>query len=243
MAEEERRRPHTLYPGYDVVPMKDYVDTILEPWAARMREGDITLREYLEAMLNDQKKALIAYADERDRTASAVTDEREKAAQVLAETLTRRFAQVDKALRDHITEQVAMLRLAEQNAEALELARIAGMGERIEAVRRELGLLQAASAEAIAKAELATDKRFASVNEFRAQLTDTISRFLPREVSEAQIAELRKAITDISDRINTMTGVSQGRVDFRTGLTIQTQLLLAVLAIIVTILVANGVFR
>ena len=55
-----------------------------------------------------------------------------------------------------------------------------------------------ASALAVAKAETATEKRFDAVNEFRAQLADQASSFMPREVAEAQIADLKSRLDKMS---------------------------------------------
>jgi hypothetical protein len=55
-----------------------------------------------------------------------------------------------------------------------------------------------AAKEAVGKAETAATKRFESVNEFRAQLSDQVATFLPR--TEADIR-----FTSLSDKIDTNT--------------------------------------
>jgi hypothetical protein len=52
---------------------------------------------------------------------------------------------------------------------------------------------------AVAKAETAAEKRFDSVNEFRAQLADQASRFMPRTEAEAAIARNAERIKELSD--------------------------------------------
>jgi hypothetical protein len=50
----------------------------------------------------------------------------------------------------------------------------------------------AASEKAILKAENATERRFESVNEFRAQLAEQTTSFMPREVIEPRLAAVEK---------------------------------------------------
>ena len=55
-----------------------------------------------------------------------------------------------------------------------------------------------ASAElAVSKSEVASTKRFDSVNEFRAQLADQASTFLPRAEAEARLAGLIEKVDDL----------------------------------------------
>ncbi len=73
---------------------------------------------------------------------------------------------------------------------------------------------QQSAAEAVRKAETAMEKRFDSVNEFRAQLSDQARTFLPRPEFDVQhlamssrIAALEKSINDIQGR---RSGVTEG---------------------------------
>lgn len=52
--------------------------------------------------------------------------------------------------------------------------------ERLEAARETIDVAKAAADKAIVKAETATEKRFDSVNEFRAALADQTANFMPR---------------------------------------------------------------
>jgi hypothetical protein len=56
----------------------------------------------------------------------------------------------------------------------------------VESLRRESAFAYEGSQKAIEKAEIATDKRFAQVNAFREQLADQATRFVPREVADAE---------------------------------------------------------
>jgi hypothetical protein len=74
--------------------------------------------------------------------------------------------------------------------------------EHLAQYRHEVGLAFESSDRAISKAEIATEKRFDSVNEFRAQLTDQASRFMPRTESEATTNRIIERITDLDNRVN-----------------------------------------
>lgn len=84
---------------------------------------------------------------------------------------------------------------------------------RIESCRRETRLLLESSERAISKAEAANEKRFEEVDQWRTlqidrerteqeQLSALLGTFIPREVAEAQIAELRRTVADLSTKMN-----------------------------------------
>lgn len=90
----------------------------------------------------------------------------------------------------------------DQNDKALAAALLAAK----EAVTAAL----TAAKEAVDKAERAADKRFESVNEFRAQLADQASTFISRELADSQFDELRKQMTSVTARVDTAAGRDQG---------------------------------
>jgi hypothetical protein len=126
----------------------------------------------------------------------------------------------------HVGAQVSQIGAALTSSEALEKERIRlvsnelqDLAERVETVytttreqfelringvQRELAIANNAAATAIAKAEAATEKRFASVNEFRAQLADQVARFVPREVADGQFSQARAEREAMADRITRM---------------------------------------
>lgn len=67
-----------------------------------------------------------------------------------------------------------------------------------------------AAKEAVIKAETATEKRFESVNEFRAQLADQSSTLMPRQEYSVQHKALEDRVTDLNDRMNKNDGAKQG---------------------------------
>lgn len=140
-----------------------------------------TLKAYIEAILEEQRRAI--------NTADA---EREKSAQIVREALSQQISAADAALAQHIGEQIRQVRqVIELNGRAVDAA-------------------FAASEKAILKAETAAERRFESVNEFRAQLADQTQTFMPREVAEAKIGDLAKKIDDLGKRANIDAGRASG---------------------------------
>jgi len=66
------------------------------------------------------------------------------------------------------------------------------------------------SEKAIDKAEIATEKRFESVNEFRAQLSDQTNTFLPREVYDTNHRQFSDRVAAIEVVIATTAGREKG---------------------------------
>jgi crotonobetainyl-CoA:carnitine CoA-transferase CaiB-like acyl-CoA transferase len=67
-----------------------------------------------------------------------------------------------------------------------------------------------AAKEAVEKAETANEKRFESVNEFRAQLTDQANTFLPRSEGEQRLAALSEKLDLIQSVVTTAGGRATG---------------------------------
>ena len=120
------------------------------------------------------------------------TEEREKAAQILREGLMHQIESGDRALEHHIQEQVRQIRTI------------------IEMGSAQVQAAFDASEKAILKAETATERRFESVNEFRAQLATQTQSFMPREVAEARLAEIATKVEDVTNRINVTQGKAAG---------------------------------
>jgi small-conductance mechanosensitive channel len=98
-----------------------------------------------------------------------------------------------------------------------------------------------AAKEAVLKAEVATEKRFESVNEFRGQLADQTSNLMPRAEYNAKHQALEDKLVAITDRINKSEGATQG-----SDLTINKiygAIAAAVAVISILVLLANKVFN
>ena len=141
----------------------------------------VTLREYVEALLHEHQRAN-----------EIAERERESSAHVLASELRDRILAGDARLAEHIAQQIGQIAAA------------------LESARREQTLVASAAKEAIEKAERATEKRFSSVNAFREQLSDQVAMFMPREVAESQITEMRKALSAVHSRLDMTQGQAQG---------------------------------
>lgn len=87
---------------------------------------------------------------------------------------------------------------------------------------------------AILKAEAATERRFDSVNEFRAQLNDQATRFMPREVADATFKELRGQLAVQQSRLD----ASGGRTE---GVRMSSGALVAAVGVFVSIIVAVNI--
>lgn len=117
------------------------------------------------------------------------------------------------------------LRREVQHLKELTLQRIEGVDQRLsekldadiralyaEITNREhsVELALRSAQTAVDKAETATDKRFDSVNEFRAQLTEQAGQFVPREVFETAITNLSARVDRNTDSINLSGGMGAG---------------------------------
>jgi chromosome segregation ATPase len=118
-------------------------------------------------------------------------DAMDKATKVLHETVTRTPTEIQRAT-GHLRELAF---------------------ERMNSISREIDLMLSASKEAITKAETANEKRFEEAEQWRAQAIDReraqqeqtatlVATFMPREVAERDLAELRRAIAELTEKTN-----------------------------------------
>jgi hypothetical protein len=115
------------------------------------------------------------------------------------EYVDRVFVEQQRAI-DTALVQVSATQTAQQRAVEVALVQVEQRihvvqdlsEERVGSVRREAIAALAASEKAIIKSEASSEKRFEAVNEFRQQLSDQSRAYMPREVAEALIAELRR---------------------------------------------------
>ena len=85
--------------------------------------------------------------------------------------------------------------------------------QRFDAQSQAIAAALQAAKEAVAKAETATEKRFESVNEFRAQLADLVARLLPRNEYDTAHQALIEKISDLASRIDRTEGKATGGRD------------------------------
>jgi len=95
-----------------------------------------------------------------------------------------------------------------------------------------------AAKEATTKAENASERRFESINEFRAQLADQAATLVTRNEVNARFDAIGEKVSDLADRVNRSGGRAAGVTDAR-GLTIAAiGLLIGLSAVAVSIVVA-----
>jgi formate-dependent nitrite reductase cytochrome c552 subunit len=82
--------------------------------------------------------------------------------------------------------------------------------QRFEAQEKAVAAALAAAKEAVAKAEAAAEKRFDSVNEFRAQLKDQTGTFIPRTEATALLKSIDEKTRDNEGKINQIINRSEG---------------------------------
>lgn len=90
---------------------------------------------------------------------------------------------------------------AQEKALVLALANVdREFHERIRQVQEETRVAMAAAEKAITKAEIATEKRFDAVNEFRAQQADVIATFARKSEIDQRIAGLAEKLDSIMEQ-------------------------------------------
>jgi Fe2+ transport system protein B len=103
-----------------------------------------------------------------------------------------------------------------------------------------------AAKEAVNKAEGAAERRFEAVNEFRAQLSDQASTFMPRVEAEARtaaqaekISEMGQRMAELTARIDRREGQGAGHDASTRNLATIAGLVIAVIAVAVTIVLST----
>jgi hypothetical protein len=127
---------------------------------------------------------------------------------------------------DHLESLIhANANLAHQRFEDQDKAVLAALAAQEKAVAAALAAQEKSSAAALAsadravtKAELAAGERFASVNEFRAQLADQASTFMSRPEALLQIQANADKIDALSARMDRNEGGHAGSMETRTEL-------------------------
>lgn len=118
----------------------------------------------------------------------------------------------------------------------------------IDSQAEKVALALAASDKAVNKAELATEKRFEAVNEFRGQLNDQAARLLERREAEARFAAMgiqidstayrgNERLAAVESRLDRIEATAAGARDKTSGIQANIGLYLAVATVIITITV------
>lgn len=108
--------------------------------------------------------------------------------------------------------------IAQEQAVKLALDRVdKEFHEHLAQVRAETHAALDAADKAIAKAEAATEKRFESVNEFRAQLSDQTRTFMPRAESIQRHEQTAEKVAALENRHSADVALINSRLDLNTG--------------------------
>ena len=89
---------------------------------------------------------------------------------------------------------------------------------------------------AISKAAAADEKRFEGVNEFRAQLADQASTFMPRAEAMLSYSTLNEKLNLLASRIDHKDGDSTGKNSQITRIITIVSVLMAITAVVISIL-------
>lgn len=82
--------------------------------------------------------------------------------------------------------------------------------ERFDAQETQFHMLIQSAKEAVTKAEAASDRRFDSVNEFRASLADQTAHLIPRNEYDAAHHALEARFAALTDRLTLLEGGNKG---------------------------------
>ncbi len=126
-----------------------------------------------------------------------------------------------QSVRDLSTEQDRRYEqrfVQQETAVSLALTRVdKEFHEHINSVRTETSAALAAADKAITKSEASTEKQFGAVNEFRTQLADQATRFMPRIEAEQRIGQAGEKIAGLEHRCADDTARINSRLDKTAG--------------------------
>lgn len=251
----------------EVVLWRDYVDArfadrdshVDDRFGDALRAIEAVERLNVERMHAIRQEAALQHAstEQAISVANTANEARFTSVEDLRGTLARYMPRAEFDTHMHSV-QTQLLELAALKAnERLQI-------ERVDGLRRETEALRIGSEVAINKSEVATEKRFESVNEFRAQLESQAASFMPRRESEANwhrasdaieaitkvqtsmitrpevnatLAALTDRVNELGTRLTRAEGNKTGITESRTGLYAMLAAI-AALVVIVNIIVA-----
>lgn len=189
-------------------------------------------QQILQTRIDGLEAALHQYMKLHESATLIAAEEREKAAAALREAeyraLQRAEVETEKAaaaLRFSMSQQV---QAGDQN-----------LLLHIEAQKEQVKLAFESSEKAIEKAEQATNDRFHSVNEFRAQLNDQAQQFVLREVYDQNSTDVRRRqdallelVQSVSTRVTEIEARGTGQTDQAAGVRSTLAIVVAVAAVL-----------
>jgi len=191
----------------------------------RTNDDEISLREHVQRQIDvvreTAERRLTAERTHADEKIAGTVLYLERVVADLVVRIDERFAVAMKMTTDRDTEKDKRYEqrfLAQEQAVAVALSRVdLEFHERIKSVREETQASLDAADKAISKSENAADKRFDSVNAFRAQLSDQALTFMPRKESDVRIDAIAEKIEANAARINDLQLRVSSRLDLNQG--------------------------
>ena len=196
MAEAER--PEQERRSGVSIPMQDYVESLVEPVASRIRAGDITLREHLERVIAEHKIYIDTLMHEADRLQRARNA-------VLEATLNERWNRVEEQIHNMATvasEAVAQLR---RERELVTKAQTEAVSTAQEATTLAINKAEQSTDKRFEALHASIDRRFEAVSTNRQAQTELINGSMPREVAETAFADIRRSITELAEKLSKIT--------------------------------------
>jgi len=176
-------------------------------YAERYEAGQIAL----STAVTDREKAIQAALAEREKAVQAAFAAQETAIQLALAGLRSFYDTVLKERDERYGQRFESQESAHQVAMAtLEKE----FNERVVQVRNETVLAMSAAEKAIAKAETATERRFDSVNEFRAQQADIIQTFARKSEVETRLGGLTEKVENYHQQTGALSNHSMPRAEY-----------------------------
>ena len=156
-----------------------------------------------------------------------------------AEAITAALAAANRTMDEvgtttSIREQVASIGSSIAALDKLTDAKFVTFRTLIDAQAVQVALALTSSDKAVTKAEIANDKRFEGVNEFRAQQADIIATFIPRVEAEQRMTGNSEKIDHLELQLNALTARMDRGEGRSGGHTDSTKNLVTIVGIVLT---------
>lgn len=147
-------------------------------------------------------------------------DDAEKCVRQLQTVIETRLQAMDRA-RELLQQTINVQVLGQEKSENERFSSVdqrfraaeTGLKAALDALRDNTLLAFAASEKAIQKAEVAAEKRFEAVNEFRRTLADQTATFMPRMQTEAMVSNVNEKVDALAVRMDRSEGRGSGLQD------------------------------
>jgi hypothetical protein len=146
---------------------------------------------------------------------------------------------VDLLARSEIAHLKELLAAADKRYEQRFNAQEGAVSAALAAQEKSNAIVAGSAKEAVAKAEIAGEKRFDSINEFRGQLRDQQTTFMTRMEVDQRLSSLGERVTALQARVDQREGISTGASNLWGYFLGGSMLIVAILGGVVTIYSLN----